>query len=190
MVQECQRIIHEFEEDFFQEAEVGFGKYIEIVNTESSLNLADWETIILSRQEIFSLVEYIRTYNNKQLDPSTIQTLEELKRYLHTIKTDLAELATFKPDVIHLAEEDPCYFDGEPEVFEVALQTAMNRVAEQQSEIIDKMHDKKGEIKNALQRIPTLLEQLITSLKNHKSHTNSEDINNTGLPSLIISDRD
>lgn len=189
-LEECKRIVQEFDGDLFTDVEVGYGLYVEILSDSAALKEEDWENIIQYHEEIFSIVEYIESNNSRTLDLSAVLTLQELKLKLAVIKTELAALANFNPNVIQTAEEDYRYYGAEPEEVEEALQAAMNKIAEQKSEIMDRMRNKTDEIKGALQHIPSLLEQLIDSLKNHKFYTNCDEINNTGLSSEIIQDRD
>ncbi|QWI78333.1 hypothetical protein JG486_30150 (plasmid) [Bacillus mycoides] len=190
-LQECKRIVKEFEGNLFIVAEVGPGlDDVEVLSDNASLKIEDWEDIVLYHEDVFSIVENIESHDGTTLDLATALTFSELKIKLAVIQMELAALANFNPDVLEFAEEDYRYSSGEPEELEIALQKASNAIADQHSNIMHKMHYKQNEIKESLQHIPSLLEQLITSLKEYKFYTNSEAINNTGLPSEIIQDRD
>ncbi|VXC71048.1 conserved hypothetical protein [Bacillus mycoides] len=190
-LQECKRIVQEFEGNLYTVAEVGPGlEDVEVLSNNALLKAEDWEDIIQYHEDVFSIVENIESHESITLNLAAALTLHELKIKLEVIKMELAALASFNPNILEIAGEDYRYYSGEPEEFEIALQAASNAIAEQHSDIMHRMQDKTDEIKDSLQQIPSLLEQLITSLKEYKFYTNSAVINNTGLQSEIIQDRD
>lgn len=187
---DCRRIVEEFYNELFTEAEVGYNSYIEIFCDNPNIKENDWENIISYHEEFFSILDYIETNNSRKLEKSSKSKLKKLKQALSIVKNELAEIAKYNPDTIETAEKDARYYSADPEDVEKAIQAAMDSIYDQRSDIVYDMRSNIEEIKITLSTIPTLLEYLINSIKNHKFYTNSEEINNTGLSSKIILDRE
>ncbi|PFZ38015.1 hypothetical protein COL77_26045 [Bacillus wiedmannii] len=188
---ECKRIVENFEESLFTYAEVGYYQEERVLDYQyANVNLQDWQDIFGVYEEVFSLIDclgddYVEFTNKDIIDGY----IDELKGKIKLIEDELDELAHFNLDVMEIAQEHELYHTGESDDLEAALTYAQNKKHEKHTEIVDKIAPKSAQITEALKEIPSLSNKLIHILKEEKAYSNGDSINNTGNISNKIKGR-